>query len=80
MEILTLRLAGCGAGERVFIPRIPLISSELIFEPRSSIGSSSRVPIKLAFAMTINKSQVSRRSRSQASTSVKNVVYRQVLG
>eukprot|EP00960_Hanusia_phi_P005423 157906-Hanusia_phi.AAC.1 len=43
---------GCGAGERVFIPRIILISSDLIFEFKRI-----QFPVKLAFEKTINKSQ-----------------------
>lgn len=47
-EILT----GSHRGETVFIPRIPLITSELIFEFKRL-----QFPIKLSYAMTINKSQ-----------------------
>ncbi|XP_077282750.1 uncharacterized protein LOC143908816 [Temnothorax americanus] len=43
---------GCARGETVFIPRIPLISSEYLFEFKRL-----QFPIKVCFAMTINKSQ-----------------------
>ena len=45
-------LTGCAKGEDVFIPRIPLIPTDLPFEFKRI-----QFPIKLAFAMTINKSQ-----------------------
>jgi hypothetical protein len=45
-------LTGAFRGESVFIPRIPLISSDLPFEFKRL-----QFPIRLAFAMTINKSQ-----------------------
>lgn len=47
-EILT----GCGAGDSVFIPRIPLIPNNFPF-------SFKRVqyPVSLCYAMTINKAQ-----------------------
>jgi hypothetical protein len=45
-------LSGCGKGEDVFIPRIPLIPSNLPFNFRRL-----QFPVSLAFAMTINKSQ-----------------------
>lgn len=47
-EILT----GCSIGEKTFIPRIPIISSDLpIFFKRIQL------PIKVAFSISINKSQ-----------------------
>lgn len=47
-EILT----GCGAGESVFIPRIPLIPNNFPFEFKRT-----QFPVATCFAMTINKSQ-----------------------
>ncbi|XP_054259841.1 uncharacterized protein LOC128984534 [Macrosteles quadrilineatus] len=47
-EILT----GCGAGELVFIPRIPLIPSNYPFEFKRI-----QFPVTVCFAMSINKSQ-----------------------
>ena len=43
---------GCGQGEVVFIPRIPLIPSDYQFQFKRL-----QFPVKLCFAMTINKSQ-----------------------
>lgn len=43
---------GCARGESVFIPRIPLIPSEYPFQFKRL-----QFPLKLCFAMTINKSQ-----------------------
>lgn len=43
---------GCGAGETVFIPRIPLIPSDYHF-----MFKRLQFPVKLCFAMTINKYQ-----------------------
>lgn len=43
---------GCAQGESVFIPRIPLIPSDYPFEFKRL-----QFPIKVCFAMTINKSQ-----------------------
>lgn len=43
---------GCARGESVFIPRIPLIPSEYPFEFKRL-----QFPLKVCFAMTINKSQ-----------------------
>lgn len=43
---------GCGQGEAVFIPRIPLIPSDYHFQFKRL-----QFPVKLCFAMTINKSQ-----------------------
>ncbi|XP_046659899.1 ATP-dependent DNA helicase PIF1-like [Homalodisca vitripennis] len=43
---------GCGQGEEVFIPRIPLIPSDYHFQFKRL-----QFPVKLCFAMTINKSQ-----------------------
>ncbi|XP_073827769.1 uncharacterized protein [Musca autumnalis] len=45
-------LTGCAKNETVFIPRIPLIPSEYPFEFKRL-----QFPVKLSFAMTINKSQ-----------------------
>lgn len=45
-------LTGCSAGEDVFIPRIPLIPTDVPFEFKRV-----QFPVRLAFAMTINKSQ-----------------------
>jgi len=43
---------GCGKGEDTFIPRIPLITSELPFQFKRL-----QFPVRLSFAMSINKSQ-----------------------
>jgi ATP-dependent DNA helicase PIF1 len=45
-------LTGCAKGEIVFIPRIPLIPSEYPFEFKIF-----QFPVKVCFAITINKSQ-----------------------
>ena len=45
-------LTGCGKGEDVFIPRIPIIPNDLPFEFKRL-----QFPVRLAFAMTINKAQ-----------------------
>ena len=45
-------LTGCSQGEDVFIPRIPLIPSDLPFEFKRL-----QFPVRLIFAMSINKSQ-----------------------
>jgi ATP-dependent DNA helicase PIF1 len=45
-------LTGKGEGETVFIPRIPLIPTDLPFNFKRL-----RFPVRLAFAITINKSQ-----------------------
>ena len=45
-------MTGCGKGENVFIPRIPIIPSDLFVTFRRL-----QFPICLSFAMTINKSQ-----------------------
>ena len=45
-------LTGCGQGEDVFIPRIPIIHTDMPFDFRRL-----QFPITLSFAMTINKSQ-----------------------
>lgn len=45
-------LTGCAKGEDVFIPKIPLIPTDLPFEFKRL-----QFPLKLAFAMSINKSQ-----------------------
>ena len=47
-EILT----GCAKGEIVFIPRIPMIPNDTPYEFKRL-----QFPIKLCFAMTINKAQ-----------------------
>jgi len=45
-------LTGCGKGEHIFIPRIPIIPNDLPFQFKRL-----QFPVRLAFAMTINKSQ-----------------------
>lgn len=45
-------ITGSYSGETVFIPRIPMIPSDLEFEFKRL-----QFPIRLAYAMTINKSQ-----------------------
>ncbi len=45
-------MTGCGKRERVFIPRIPLISSEMSFQFKQI-----QFHIRVCFAMTINKAQ-----------------------
>ncbi|KAF0761304.1 Uncharacterized protein FWK35_00028789 [Aphis craccivora] len=45
-------LTGCGNGKIVLIPRIPIILSDLPFKFKRI-----QFPVKLAFAMTINKAQ-----------------------
>lgn len=45
-------LTGCATGENVFIPRIPLIPTDLPFEFKRL-----QFPVRLAFAMSVNKSQ-----------------------
>ncbi|XP_060855642.1 ATP-dependent DNA helicase PIF6-like [Metopolophium dirhodum] len=45
-------LTGCGNGKTVLIPRIPIIPSDLPFKFKRI-----QFPVKLAFAMTINKAQ-----------------------
>lgn len=45
-------LTGCAQGETVFVPRIPLIPNDLPFEFKRI-----QFPLKVCFAMTINKSQ-----------------------
>jgi len=45
-------LAGAHRGEDVFIPRIPLIPTDLIFEFKRL-----QFPVRLAYGITINKSQ-----------------------
>lgn len=45
-------LTGCGRGESVFIPRIPLITTDYVINFRRL-----QFPIKVCFAMTINKAQ-----------------------
>jgi ATP-dependent DNA helicase PIF1 len=45
-------LTGVGRGEDVYIPRIPIIPSDLPFEFKRL-----QFPIRTSFAMTINKSQ-----------------------
>lgn len=45
-------ITGCARGESVYIPRIPLIPSEYPFEFKRL-----QFPLKVCFAMTINKSQ-----------------------
>lgn len=50
--IVATILIGKFKGEEVLIPRIPLITTDLVFEFKRV-----QFPIRLAFAMTINKSQ-----------------------
>ncbi|XP_046812126.1 ATP-dependent DNA helicase pif1-like [Lucilia cuprina] len=45
-------ITGCGQGESTFIPRIPLISNDYPFNFKRL-----QFPLKLSFAITINKSQ-----------------------
>lgn len=45
-------LTGCGAGEVVFIPRIPLIPNNFPFQFKRL-----QLPVSVCFAMTINKAQ-----------------------
>ncbi|KAL8587418.1 hypothetical protein ACOMHN_062151 [Nucella lapillus] len=45
-------MTGCAKGEDVFIPRIPIIPNDMLFEFKRL-----QFPIRLAFAMTINKAQ-----------------------
>lgn len=45
-------ITGCGTGEIVLIPRIPIIPTDLPFQFRRL-----QFPLKLCFAMTTNKSQ-----------------------
>lgn len=45
-------ITGCGAGETVLIPRIPLIPTDYQFKWRRL-----QFPIRPCFAMTVNKSQ-----------------------
>lgn len=45
-------LTGCGAGENVLLPRVPLIPTEYPFK-----WKRLQFPIRPCFAMTINKSQ-----------------------
>ena len=45
-------LTGCGKGETVFIPRIPIIPSNISFQFKRL-----QFPVRLSFAMSINKSQ-----------------------
>jgi len=45
-------LTGCGSGESVFIPRIPIIPTDQTFSFKRI-----KFPIRLAFAMSINKAQ-----------------------
>ncbi len=45
-------LTGCAKGEDVFIPRIPIIPSDMPFEFKRL-----QCPVRLAFAMSINKAQ-----------------------
>ena len=45
-------LTGCAKGEDLFLPRIPMIPSDMPFEFRRL-----QFPLRLAFAMSINKAQ-----------------------
>jgi len=46
-------LTGAASGECVFIPRVPLIPTDLPFEFKRL-----QFPVRPAFAMTVNKAQV----------------------
>ncbi len=50
--IVATIITGCGAGKRVFIPKIPILPSDVEI-PFKRI----QFPVRLSFAMTINKSQ-----------------------
>jgi ATP-dependent DNA helicase PIF1 len=45
-------MTGCAKGEEVFIPRIPIIPTDMPFEFKCL-----QFPVRLAFAMSINKPQ-----------------------
>ena len=45
-------ITGSGTGENVFIPRIPIIPSDMPFQFKRL-----QFPVRLSFAMSINKSQ-----------------------
>jgi ATP-dependent DNA helicase PIF1 len=45
-------LTGCAKGEDVFIPRIPMVPTDMPFEFKRL-----RFPVRFAFAMSINKAQ-----------------------
>ena len=45
-------ISGCSKGEDAFIPRIPMIPSDLPFQFKRL-----QFPIRLSFAMTVNKAQ-----------------------
>jgi ATP-dependent DNA helicase PIF1 len=45
-------LTGCAKGEDLFIPRIPMVSTDMPFEFKRL-----QFPVQLAFAMSINKAQ-----------------------
>jgi len=78
-------LTGCGNGKTVLIPRISIISSDLPFKFKRI-----QFPVKLAFAMTINKAQGQRLnvagidlsvqcfSHGQYIYKVDNVVYKEI--
>lgn len=46
-------LTGCGKGQEVFIPKIPCVPNNLPFQFKRL-----QYPLKLAFSITVNKSQV----------------------
>lgn len=52
LTLTLIILTGCGSGKTVFLPRIPIIPSDLPFHFKRI-----QFPLKLAFAMTINKAQ-----------------------
>ena len=45
-------MTGCAKGEDIFIPRIPMIPTDMPFEFKRL-----QFPVRLAFAMSINKAQ-----------------------
>ncbi|CAG9839206.1 unnamed protein product [Diabrotica balteata] len=66
-------------GKEVLIPRIPMIPTDMPFEFKRL-----QFPIRLAFAMTINKSQgqsfkVCSLNLEQIDNKTKNVVYHKLL-
>ena len=45
-------MTGCATGEDIFIPRIPLIPTDMPFEFKRL-----QFPVRLSYAMSINKAQ-----------------------